>query len=189
MTRVTKAALVACVLLFPNVFGEEKAELDHYSAVWAVVGGNASGPNVSINVFVDKYNTDQEMKRYADILLESGPDGLRRALEKEDLGRFAPIGGVGLPLAIVRKLVESDQIVIRALTIRTVSFPELRKAGRSIEYPYTMLEMVLDRDGKGTGTAIGAAKIRFSQKKDTYELESFQHGATYNKLLDVQMVK
>jgi hypothetical protein len=30
--------------------------------------------------------------------------------------------------------------------------------------------------GKGSGTAIGAAKIRFDMKKNIYEIETFGHG-------------
>ena len=70
-----------------------------------------------------------------------------------------------------------------------MSFAELRNSGRSVDYPYTMLELVLDKEGKGTGTAIGAAKIRFDKKKGRYEIESFGHGADYNKLLNVQTME
>jgi hypothetical protein len=51
-----------------------------------------------------------------------------------------------------------------------------------------MLEMVLDSTGKGTGSVIGAAKISFDKKKNTYEIESFHHGADYNKLLNVRLL-
>jgi hypothetical protein len=49
-----------------------------------------------------------------------------------------------------------------------------------------MLELVLGQDGKGTGTAIGAAKLRFDKKKNLYEIESLGHGTDYNKLLNVR---
>ena len=181
-------ALTACLVVFPAAFGQEKPEPDHYSAVWAGVGGAAGGSTVPIDVRINRYNTDQEIKRYAEILMESGPDNLRRALEKEDVGQFSPVGRVGTPFAIARKLVQGDKTIIRVVTIRHLSFAELRNAGRSVDYPYTMLEMVLDKDGKGTGTTIGAARIRFNRKKSIYEIESFQHGTAYNKLLNVRLL-
>ena len=170
-------------------FTQEKPKPDHYSAVWAVVGGSAGGSTVSIDIRVNRYNTDEEIKNYADLLVDSGPSGLRRALEKEDVGQFSPVGHVGTPIAIARRLKKGDKTIVRIVTARYMSFTELRNSGRSVDYPYTILELVLDKDGKGTGTAMGAAKIRFDKKKNIYEIESFQHGTAYNKLLNVQLMK
>jgi len=75
------------------------------------------------------------------------------------------------------------------VTARYLSFVELRYSGRSVDYPYTILQLELDQNGKGTGTAIGAAKVRFNKKKGTYEVESLQHGTAYNKLVNIQRVK
>jgi hypothetical protein len=187
--NATMAALAAGLLLVPAAFGQDKPKSDNYTAVWVVTGGSAGGSRVPINVHVDRYNTDEEINSYAQLLMKSGPDGLRGALEKEDVGQYSPVGRVGTPLAIARRLAKGEKTVIRVLTIRNQSFAELRNSGRSVDYPYTMLELVLDKDGKGSGTAIGAAKIRFDKKKNRYEIESFQPGAAYNKLLNAQMVK
>jgi hypothetical protein len=82
--------------------------------------------------------------------------------------------------------VNGDKTIIRVVRARNMSFAELRNSGRSVDYPYTMLEFELDKSGTGTGTAIGAAKVRFDKKKNRYEIESFKHGAAYNKLLNVR---
>ena len=52
-----------------------------------------------------------------------------------------------------------------------------------------IVQMEPDQNGQGTGSVIGAAKIRFSKKKNTYEIESLQHGTAYNKLLNVRLWK
>ncbi len=183
MKRIT---IIAGLLLAPIAFGQEKSRPDHYSAVWAVVGGGAGGSTVSIDIRIKTYNTDEEIKDYAELLKHKGPEALRRRLEKEDVGQLSPLGRVGTPIAIARRLVHGDKIVIRVLTARDMSFVELRNSGRSVDYPYTMLEFVLDKNGTGSGTAIGAAKIRFDKKKNRYEIESFKHGSSYNKLLNVR---
>ncbi len=79
--------------------------------------------------------------------------------------------------------------MVRVLTLRDITFQELRNNGRSVDYPYTMLELRLDKNGNGTGAAIRAAKISFNKKKNNYEIESFGHGEAYNKLLNVRRVK
>jgi hypothetical protein len=189
MTRIATAALAAALLLFPTTFGKEQPKPDQYSAVWAVTGGGAGGSNVSIDIRINRYNTDEEIRKYAELLVEGGPDKLLQALEKEDVGQLSPVGHVGVPIAIARKLVNGDKTIIRVVTARNLSFVELRYSGRSVDYPYTILELGLDKNGKGTGTAIGAAKIRFNKKKKTYEIESYQHGTDYNQLLNVQRMK
>jgi hypothetical protein len=186
--RMSIDLLAAALMLFPMTFAQVSLAPEHYSAVWAVVGGSGGGTSVPIDVRITRYNTEQEIKSYADLLSKSGAAGLQRALEKEDVGQFSPVGKVGTPLAIARKLMVGERTVVRVLTIRHLSFAELRNSGRSVDYPYTMLELVLDNGGKGTGAAIGAAKISFNKKKNVYEIESFQHGAAYNKLLNVQLL-
>jgi len=192
MRRLTNAAALALgagMLLFSTGLAKEKSDPDVYSAVWAVVGGTAGGSTVSIDILVNRYNTDEEIMNYAALLADNGPDALRQTLEKEDLGQLSPVGRIGTPIAIARRLQKGDKTIVRVVTARYLSFVELRYSGRSVDYPYTFLELVLDKNGKGTGTAIGAAKIRFNKKKNTYEIESFQHGTAYNKLLNVQLMK
>jgi hypothetical protein len=186
MNYLGAAALTASVLLLPAAHGEEGVKPDFYSAVWAMVGGSGGGSTVSINIHINRYNTNEDIKKFADLLAQDGPDRLRRALEDEDVGQLSSTGSVGTPIAIARKLVKGNKTIIRVVTARNLSFAELRNSGRSVDYPFTMLELVLDKDGKGTGTAIGAAKIRFNKKKNIYEIESLQHGTAYNKLLNVQ---
>jgi hypothetical protein len=143
---------------------------------------------VQIDIRINKYDTAEDVKNFADILVEGGPDRLRQALEKEDAGQLSPVGRVGTPIAIARKVVSGNKTIIRVVTVRNLSIAELRYSGRSTDYPYTFLELVLDQNGKGTGTAIAAAKIKFNKKSKTHEIESLQHGTAYNKLLNVRLI-
>jgi hypothetical protein len=188
LTRIGAIALLVGVLSV-TAFAQEGSGPEHYYAVWAVTGGTAGGTTVPIDIRIKRYNTPQEVSQYAALLAKSGNDALLKALEKEDVGQFSPVGKVGIQLAVARKLQERGKTVVRVLMVRDMSFQELRNSGRSVDYPYTMLELTLGSDGKGTGTAIGAAKISFNKKKNTYEIESFQHGQSYNKLMDVQLMK
>jgi len=186
MGIIVTAVLPVALLLAPAALGQDKPKRDHYSAVWAVTGGGAGGSTVSVDIRINSYNTDEDIGNYAALLKDSGPEALRRKLEKEDVGQLSPVGRVGTPIAIARQLSSGDKTIIRVLTARNMSFAELRNSGRSVDYPYTMLEFTVDKNGAGTGTAIGSAKIRFDKKKNKFEIESFKHGASYNKLLNVR---
>ncbi len=192
MTRrtfgVVAAALAVGWLLVPSIFAQEKSKPEQYSAVWVVTGGVRGGSSVPIDIRISRFTTDDEIKELANILVEGGPDRLRRAMEKLDVGQLSPPGRVGTPIAVARKRVDGNRTIIRVATARNLSFIELRYSGRSVDYPYTVLELDLDAKGNGTGTAIGAAKIRFDKKKNVYEIESLEHGTEYNKLLNVRRV-
>jgi len=181
--------LAAVFLHLPVTFGQAKLGPQHYSAVWVVTGGSAGGSSVPIDIRINRYNTDEEIKELADLLLENGQDALRRALEKRDVGQLSATGRVGVPIAIARRHLVDGKTIVRVVTARNLSFVELRNSGRSVDYPFTILELNLDESGKGTGTAIAAASIRFNKKKKIYEIESFQHGTSVNKLVNVKVWK
>src|SRR5271170_1646233 len=145
MTIIGAVALTAGLLSVSVLFGAEKPEPDHFAAVWAVVGGGAGGSTTSIDIRINRYNTDEDVKNYAALLSDNGQDALRRRLEKEDVGQLSPVGSVGTPIAIARRLRRGDKTIIRVVTTRHMSFVELRNSGRSVDYPYTMLELVLDQ--------------------------------------------
>lgn len=189
MIRMAVTALAVALLLFTPAFGQEKPRPEHYYAVWSVVGGSAGGTTVPIDIRINRYNTETDIQKLAELLKEKGADALRRALEDEDVGQLSPTGRLGVPIAVARKLVKGNKTIIRVVTARNLSFLELRYSGRSTDYPFTILQLVLDKDGKGTGTAIGAAKIRFDKKKNTYEIESLQRGTEVNKIVNVQLMK
>jgi len=184
LVRVTLCC-VAGILLVSSAIAQEKSKPEHYAATWAVVGGSAGGSTIQLDIRINRFNTDQEIKNFADILVEGGQDALRRALEKEDVGQVSPTGRVGTQIAVARKKKSGGQTRIRVIVARNMSVAELRYSGRSVDYPYTILELIVDENGKGAGTAIGAAKIRFDKKKQVYEIESLKHGTAYNKLLNV----
>jgi len=189
IVRITMVSLAAGLLsVAASGQGGEPAP-EQYSATWAATGGVAGGAAGPIDIRITRYNTNEEISQYVSVLAKDGPDALRRILEKQDVGQFSPAGRVGVPLTIARKLVNGDKTIVRVVALRNISFAEARNAGRSTDYPYTMLELTLDKDGKGAGAAIGAANLRFNTKKNIYEIESFGHGQSYQKLLNVRRVK
>jgi len=187
--RIALSTLAAVLLCASAPLGQEKMQPEHYAATWAVVGGVAGGSTVSIDIRINRFNTDEEVMKLAELLKEKGQDALRRALEQEDVGQISPTARVGTPIAIARKLKSGNKTIVRVITARNLPFLELRYSGRSTDYPFTIVQLDLDEQGKGTGTGIGAASIRFSKKENTLEIESFQQGTSVNKLMNVYQMK
>lgn len=134
--------------------------------------------------------SDNELNRLIATLQESGQDGLLKALSKNDLGRFAIGASVGRPLNAVRIDTVNGKKRIRAVFERWLNFTELRGGYRSVDYPFGYIELFIDpATGKGEGTLIEAAQIRWKTDKDTgqetVEIENF---ATYPaKLMGVTL--
>jgi hypothetical protein len=111
------------------------------------------------------------------------------AIDDTDLGRFSIGANVGVPLNVVRdRVVDGNRRIFIAFR-RWTQFAELRYGYRSTDYPFGVIELVInERTGKGEGTYIGAARIRWDRDGDNktprVEIENF---ATYPaRLLSVQ---
>jgi hypothetical protein len=72
-------------------------------------------------------------------------------------------------------------------TDRYISFWEARDDPRATDYPFTLLEIRLDRSGQGVGKASAAARIRFEGGQQAMELENY--GAEPVMLKQVRIVK
>jgi hypothetical protein len=69
-------------------------------------------------------------------------------------------------------LPEGGHRIIIALD-RYMSFQEVRNQPRTVDYPFTLIEIHLDKEGKGQGKMAYATKILFDKKKNTVELENY----------------
>ena len=98
---------------------------------------------------------------------------LRQTLEKvRGLGRVSVTGFIGSELAVIREHDTEQGKLINLLTARNMSFVELQHSGRSRNYPFSYLQLLIDEEGKGQGTIIVAARPRFKED-GTFEIESF----------------
>jgi hypothetical protein len=127
--------------------------------------------------------------RYLQTLQRGGQDDLRREIDRNDLGRFSLSGSVGVPLNAVLIDRDGDDTRIRAVFQRWIGFGELRRGYRSVDYPFGYVEIHIDRSGRGEGTIIPAARIRFRNARaggnDTVEIEDF--GTFPGRLMGVRV--
>lgn len=128
--------------------------------------------------------------RYLSILESGGQDSLLDALRNNDLGRFSLGGSVGQRLNAVVVDSVDGKTRIRAVFERWIGFGELRGGYRSVDYPFGYVEIIIDpRTGKGDGTFIPAARIRFKNGKNgadgTVEIED--SGTFPGRLMGVTM--
>jgi hypothetical protein len=81
---------------------------------------------------------------------------------------------LGYDLQYAYRFVNADgtsRLVIA--TDRKIGFAEARNQPRTMDYPFTVIEMRLDKDGNGEGRMAVATKISKSKDGKTIELENY----------------
>lgn len=130
---------------------------------------------------IDRQTSDQRAQELLGLLQEGSDDRLLSQLDNESVGRFSINGQIGPRLNVVRESTVGGQTRIFAVFRRWMNFGEIRGGYRSTDYPYGVIELYVDpRTGKGEGTFVAAAKIRWRTDKKSgqnqIEIENF---ATY----------
>jgi hypothetical protein len=74
-------------------------------------------------------------------------------------------------------------------TDRYIGFTEARNQPRSIDYPFTLFEIHVDKNGEGEGKLAVATKISFDKKKNTIELENYSSEPVRLNALKVKVKK
>lgn len=194
-TWVRTAALAASLIiaggpsavLRPGVTAQTLGEPEEFTAV-AIVNNNLGSGAGMVDIRISRWSTEAERTMLVSTLLEKGPDALLRELQKQ-----RSVGTIKTPDSLAYDLRYSQQtpgedggrrIVLG--TDRPIGFWEASHQPRTIQYPFTVIQMQIGRDGMGTGTLSYATKV--IAHENTIELENYatspimltrieQHGA------------
>jgi hypothetical protein len=141
-----------------------------------------------IDIVIERWTTDADVARLESILKEKGSGDLLSALQdiKPRAGYIRSAGRLGWDVHFAREeaLPDGGRRIIVA-TDRPMSFWELWNRPRSIDYEFTLAEIRLDAEGKGTGELVPAAKIRWNPDKRRMDVEDFQSSPV--RLTDVRV--
>ena len=127
-----------------------------------------------VEITIDRWSPNAERERLVSALQTKGSDELLKQLQKNrPVGRIRTPDSLGYDLryAAQTPLPEGGRMVVIA-TDRPIGFWEATQRPRSIDYPFTVIQMKLDRDGKGTGTMSYATRI-VAHENNVIELEDF----------------
>lgn len=129
----------------------------------------------TVEIVVERWSTDSQRDQLFNALVEKGPEKLLDALQKlPRVGYIRTPNSIGYDLHFARKnpLDEGGEQIVIA-TDRYISFWEARNRPRTIDYPFTVVEMRINRDGVGEGKMSLATKITFDKNKKLLELENY----------------
>jgi hypothetical protein len=149
---------------------------------------NGAMRSTSFNLSIKDYTSDEDAQLYLTMLVEDDQFALLNKIKDLDLGFMSAGGSLGRRLLIVRKAQLPDgKTRIVAAFERWQTFAEVRGGYRTQDYPYALLEIILDSNGKGSGTFIAACKIDMKRDKKTgkYQLELENFGTYPHKVMGV----
>lgn len=148
-------------------FGQARAE--QFTATLVNPEGRPS--TLPVVIHIDGYSTAAEVDKLSGVLAKKGPDGLRDALWDLEKGYIRIGSGLGYPVAVVLAKPSATGREIRIMMDRPISFREFVTSARSLDYPFSYIEIKLGKDGKGEGQMFAAAKI--SLTAGTVDVENY----------------
>lgn len=139
----------------------------------AIVNNNFASGLGRVIMNIERWSSEAEAGRLVKSLMQNGPDKLLDDLrDMRSVGTIRTPDSLGYDLRYAFQEPGEDggrRIVIA--TDRPVSFWEARNQPRIVDYPFTVIQMEIGKDGKGKGTMSWATKIR--ARGNTIELENF----------------
>lgn len=167
---VCLAAVVAVPLAAQSDMGPEK-----FTAFAINVSNMTPRAQTSpVDITITRWSSDADRDRLRAILIEKGQDALLEALQKMPVvGYLTTPGSLRYDLHFARKkpLPEGGERVVLA-TDRYIGSWEALNRPRTIDYPFTVIELEVDKGGHGVGKASIYTKITATDD-GSIELENF----------------
>jgi hypothetical protein len=170
--RPVAAVALAVAALSLTSHAQTSGQPERFTALAVNMDAGASG---TVETVVNRWSTDAERDRLLSTLMDKGAEKLLDVLQNMPrVGYIRTPDSIGWDLHYARRapLPEGGERVVLA-TDRRIGFWEARNRPRSIDYPFTVVEMHLNADGEGEGTMSLATKIIADKENNMVVLENY----------------
>lgn len=191
--HVRVAGAVTAVLILSSGLVSIRADVPAVPFVMRAFTINMTNVNVPrgnagiMQIRITGWSPAATRQRLIDTFLAKGQDALLGAMQKEkSKGRLSLPNWQGpdpqnyrlgwdIRYAAHDPLPDGAERIVIA-TDRQMSMWEVRERPRTYDYPFTLIEIRLPKEGKGEGRAFGATQIKFDKKKNQIVLEQYSAG-------------
>ncbi|HJU93973.1 MAG TPA: hypothetical protein VJ656_13625 [Pyrinomonadaceae bacterium] len=171
--RVLIFLLVLCGMALFAAPSQSENGRERVQGTFVSMSGRTSGRTRPFTLTIDRYTPPNQLRELNEALSRGGQDELLKVMSKMDAGRVQIGTGVGVDAnAVIVDPWGDGGRKITVLYERWLQFFELRYGTRSQDYKVGYAEIYLDRNGRGEGTLIPAARVRL-KGGNTWEVEDF----------------
>ena len=171
-TSALAAFLGLTVLLSGSVTAQSNQPPEEFTAT-AIVNNNLGAGAGRVIIRVERWSSEAERGQLTRTLMKDGPNSLLDQLrDMKSVGTIRTPDSLGYDLRYAHQEPGEDggrRVVIA--TDRPIGFWEAANRPRTVDYPFTVIQMELDKNGEGKGTLSFATKI--IARGNTIELENF----------------
>lgn len=168
--------VIACVIAGAIFAGAQTNDTPERFTAFAVNMGTPGRPSATpVDVAINRWSTDAERDKLITVLMEQGQDKLLDTLQKMPrVGYIRTPDSIGYDLHFARHtpLPDGGERVVIA-TDRYITFWEAANRPRSIEYPFTFIELHVGPNGQGEGKMSLATKVIADRDTKTIVLENY----------------
>ena len=129
----------------------------------------------TVEFVVNRWSSQADHDRLMKVMFEQGPDQLLDTLQNMPrLGYIRRPGSIGWEIRFARRMPAPDggeRIMI--ITDRRMGFREVANRPRSYDYPFTVIELNLQKNGEGEGNVTLATRITGDKDNNVMTLENF----------------
>jgi len=172
------AAVSAAALIFSTAIPSAQSNMakpEKFTAFAVDISNTAPRANATVvDIRINRWSTDTERDQLMKVFREKGQEALLSALQKLPVvGGIRTPGSLNYDLHFARQRPDAEGgRMIFLMTDRYVGAWEAMNRPRRIDYPFTLIQLQLDRNGRGVGKASIATQI--TQDPDgTIVLENF----------------
>ena len=179
------AALVAS-LAVPSVSGQNVKE----SFTGFAINMNSGPSTATVDFTIERWSTDAERDSLLSILQEEKDVYQANRKLLTAIQKLPKVGYIRTPQTLAWDLhfarespLEDGGRRIVLATDRPIGFREARNQPRSMDYPFTIVEVQLDKNDRGVGKILAGTKIFIDKKTNNLVLENFaQQPVRFNEI-------
>jgi hypothetical protein len=189
LPRLAFAAFVtAAGLLVPGA--EMSAQNQKESFTGFAINMNSGPSTATVDFTIERWSTDAERDQLLAILQEEKDVYQANKKLLSALQRLPKVGYIRTPQTLAWDLrfarqspLEDGGRRIVLATDRPIGFREARNQPRSMDYPFTVVEVQLDKDNRGVGKILAGTKLYIDKKTNNLVLENFaQQPVRFNEI-------
>jgi hypothetical protein len=154
---------------------EDRDRGDRFTATAINMGSPGPTTVDRVDIVVTQWSPRAERDRLIKVLFEKGPEKLLDTLQDlPKVGYFKTPESLSYDLHYAQRtpLPDRGERIVLA-TDRFIRFWEAARGARTLDYPFTIIELRLNGDGRGEGKMSVATRVIADKKNDTVVLENW----------------